>query len=33
MTLDEARLMDGDKPANAAAFAQRLTRLLVKATA
>jgi molecular chaperone HtpG len=33
LVFDEARLMDGEKPADAANFAARLTRVLVKAVA
>jgi molecular chaperone HtpG len=33
LIFDEARLMDGDKPADAASFAARLTRVLLKAAA
>ncbi len=31
LVFDEARLLDGEKPANAADFAARLTRVLTKA--
>jgi molecular chaperone HtpG len=33
LIFDEARLMDGEKPADAASFATRLTRVLIKAAA
>jgi molecular chaperone HtpG len=33
LIFDEARLMDGDKPADAASFSARLTRVLLKAAA
>ena len=33
LIFDEARLMDGEKPADAASFAARLTRVLLKAAA
>ncbi len=33
LIFDEARLMDGEKPADAARFAARLTRILIKAVA
>ena len=33
LIFDEARLMDGEKPADAARFAARLTRILVKSVA